>query len=45
MAASDPLGIWPQYAPDVRGHALPTGHFLPEEAPGPVTAALRDFFD
>ena len=45
MAAPDPLGIWQQYAPDVRGHALPTGHFLPEEAPALVTAALRDFFD
>jgi haloacetate dehalogenase len=41
----DPLGVWQQYAPDVRGHALPVGHFLPEEAPDLVTAALRDFFD
>jgi haloacetate dehalogenase len=39
----EPLGVWEQYATDVRGTALPTGHFLPEEAPGPVTAALRDF--
>jgi haloacetate dehalogenase len=45
MAAPDPLGIWRQYAPDVRGHPLPTGHFLPEEAPDLVTTALRDFFD
>jgi len=45
MAAPDPLGIWQQYAPDVRGHAVPTGHFLPEEAPDLVTAALRDFLD
>jgi len=45
MAAPDPLGIWQQYAPDVRGHALPTGHFLPEEAPGLVIAALHDFFN
>lgn len=44
MAASDPPGIWQQYATDVRGHALPSGHFLPEEAPDLVTAALRDFF-
>ena len=44
MAASDPLGVWQQYAPDVRGSALPTGHFLPEEAPDLVSAALRDFF-
>jgi haloacetate dehalogenase len=43
--AYNPLGIWQQYATDVRGHALPTGHFLPEEAPDLVTAALRDFLD
>jgi haloacetate dehalogenase len=40
----EPLSVWQQYATDVRGAALPTGHFLPEEAPDPVTAALRDFF-
>lgn len=40
-----PLGVWQQYAPDVYGHALPVGHFLPEEAPDLLTAALRDFFD
>jgi haloacetate dehalogenase len=44
-SAPDPLGIWQQYAPDVRGHALPTGHFLAEEAPELVRAALRDFLD
>jgi haloacetate dehalogenase len=38
-----PLGVWQQYAADVRGAALPTGHFLPEEAPDLVIAALRDF--
>ena len=40
----EPLSVWPQYATDVRGAALPTGHFLPEEAPDLVAAALRDFF-
>jgi haloacetate dehalogenase len=40
---SDPIGIWRQYASDVRGHAVPTGHFIPEEAPDLVTAALRGF--
>jgi haloacetate dehalogenase len=40
-----PLEVWQQYATDVRGTALPTGHFLPEEAPGLVAAALRDFLD
>jgi haloacetate dehalogenase len=43
--ASNPLSIWQQYASDVRGNALPTGHFVPEEAPGLVSAALRDFLD
>ena len=39
----EPVSVWQQYASDVRGAALPTGHFLPEEAPSLVTAALRDF--
>jgi haloacetate dehalogenase len=41
----DPLAVWRQYATDVRGQALPTGHFLPEEAPDLVSAALREFLD
>jgi haloacetate dehalogenase len=40
----EPLPVWRQYATDVRGQELPTGHFVPEEAPDLVTAALRDFF-
>ena len=39
----EPLGVWQQYATDVRGTELPTGHFLPEEAPAEVIAALRGF--
>ena len=39
----EPLSVWRDYSGDVRGEALPTGHFLPEEAPDLVTAALRDF--
>jgi haloacetate dehalogenase len=42
---NEPLSVWQQYATDVRGDALPVGHFVPEEAPDLVTAALRDFFD
>ncbi len=38
-----PLSIWQEYARDVRGSALPTGHLVPEEAPGEVVTALRDF--
>ena len=41
----DPPAIWQPYAPGVRGAALPTGHFVPEEAPGLVVDALRDFLD
>jgi haloacetate dehalogenase len=39
----EPLRVWQQYAEDVTGDALPAGHFLPEEVPDLVTAALRDF--
>jgi haloacetate dehalogenase len=35
----DVLGTWRDKAADVRGHALPCGHFIPEEAPD---ALLRD---
>ena len=40
----DPLAVWCDYAADVRGHALPCGHFLPEEAPAETLSALLDFF-
>jgi haloacetate dehalogenase len=43
-ARFDPLAAWRDYASDVRGHALPCGHFLPEEAPGETLTALLDFF-
>jgi haloacetate dehalogenase len=39
-----PLAIWRQWAPDVRGSALDTGHFFPEEVPGQCAAALEGFF-
>jgi haloacetate dehalogenase len=38
------LDVWRQYGSDVRGHSLPSGHFLAEEAPEQTLAALRDFF-
>jgi haloacetate dehalogenase len=41
--AYEPLSVWQEYAADVRGTALPTGHFLPEEAPDLVLKALADF--
>lgn len=40
----DVLTCWRKVARDVRGHAVPHGHFLPEEAPRETLAALRDFF-
>ncbi|HXW33366.1 MAG TPA: alpha/beta hydrolase [Acidimicrobiales bacterium] len=42
---ADPLSVWQLYAPDVQTEALPTGHFLPEEAPELVSASLRKFLD
>jgi haloacetate dehalogenase len=38
-----PLRSWQQYAGNVRGSALPTGHFIQEEAPEQVVTALRGF--
>jgi haloacetate dehalogenase len=39
----DVVGEWREWADDVRGHALPCGHFLPEEAPAETASALREF--
>jgi haloacetate dehalogenase len=41
--AYEPLAVWQEYASDVRGSALPVGHFLPEEAPEQVLAELQSF--
>ncbi|RZQ63900.1 alpha/beta fold hydrolase [Amycolatopsis suaedae] len=40
----DVLAAWRDYAPDLRGAAVPADHYLPEEAPEDVTARLREFF-
>lgn len=40
----DPLGLWRQWAGDVRGEALATGHFLAEEDPEATLARLLPFF-
>lgn len=42
-ALFDVLACWRERAADVRGRALPCGHFLPEEAPEETTAALLEF--
>ncbi|HEY7601129.1 MAG TPA: alpha/beta hydrolase [Methylomirabilota bacterium] len=39
----DPVAIWRDWARDVRGQAIPCGHFLPEEAPAETLAALEPF--
>lgn len=41
--AYDVLGEWRKRAENVSGEALPSAHFLPEEAPGETAAALRRF--
>jgi haloacetate dehalogenase len=40
----EPLSLWRQYtAGPVSGHAVPSGHYLAEEAPEAVLAALEPF--
>ncbi len=40
----DVLGVWRDHAENVRGHAIDSGHFIPEEAPDDAYRSLRDFF-
>ena len=40
----DVVGIWREWAAEVRGQALECGHYLPEEAPDETCAELRAFF-
>ena len=39
----DVLAVWRAWADDVVGQELDCGHFLPEERPDEVAAALRAF--
>ena len=39
----DVLDVWRTRATDVRGQAVDAAHFLAEERPGEVLAALREF--
>ena len=39
----DPLEVWRPWAPDLTGHGIDGGHFLPEENPAATAAALRSF--
>jgi haloacetate dehalogenase len=40
---SDSLEVWRRWADQVDGGPLPSGHFIPEEAPVELTASLRRF--
>ncbi len=40
----DVLGVWRDHAENVTGHAIDSGHFIPEEAPDDAYRALRNFF-
>ena len=40
----DVLEVWREWADDVQGHAIDSGHFLAEEAPEATYAALDAFF-
>ena len=40
---ADPLGVWRQYARDVRGFPVGSGHFIPEEAPDAVANPIAEF--
>jgi haloacetate dehalogenase len=42
-AMSDSLEVWGRWADRVEGGPLPSGHFIPEEAPAELAASLRDF--
>jgi haloacetate dehalogenase len=39
------MEIWPRYASDIRaGKAMPSGHYVQDEAPDETYAELRAFF-
>jgi pimeloyl-ACP methyl ester carboxylesterase len=41
----DPAAIWAEWATDLRTATVKCGHFLPEEQPDTIIAALRDLID
>jgi haloacetate dehalogenase len=43
-AGIDPLATWRDWAPDLRGSAIESGHYVPEENPAATARALLDFF-
>ena len=40
-----PMPVWRRWADAVEGGPLPSGHFIPEEAPDELVASLRSFLD
>jgi haloacetate dehalogenase len=40
----DLLKVWRDHADEVSGHGIDSGHFIPEEKPDEVYAALKGFF-
>ena len=40
----DVLAVWRDYSTNVRGHSVPSGHYIAEELPEETYQALRDFF-
>jgi haloacetate dehalogenase len=40
----DPVVVWRDYALDVSGRGVASGHFLPEEAPAETLSVLLEFF-
>ena len=40
----DPLPVWREWADDVRGATIDSGHHMAEEAPEQLAAVLGDFF-
>lgn len=44
VAKSKPIQTWRKWADAVHGHGVPGGHFICEEAPDEVSAALARFF-
>jgi haloacetate dehalogenase len=41
--SGDPLAIWRDYARDVRGAPVASGHFIPEEAPDAIGGPILEF--
>ncbi|MFK7894173.1 MAG: alpha/beta fold hydrolase [Granulosicoccus sp.] len=42
--ADTPLQTWAHWCEDVQGRGIDSGHFIPEENPSAVIAALHEFF-